>query len=131
LAHSLSAAKRARHALRRRLRNRSVRGAARTQVRDAFPLIAEGPPEAAEVAVRQAVRALDKAAQKGVIHPNNAARRKARLMRKYNVSLAAAAPVEEEAPKPKARGRRTKKQAEPKAVATKPKTRRRKTKDKE
>ncbi len=87
--------------------------------------------EEAEVAVRQAVSALDKASQKGVIHPNSAARRKSRLMTKYNAALAAAALAEEEVPKPKTRGRRTKKQAEPEAESPKPKTRRRKTKDKE
>jgi small subunit ribosomal protein S20 len=39
--------------------------------------------------VQQAVSALDKAAQKGVIHRNNAARRKARLMKLYNEAKAA------------------------------------------
>jgi small subunit ribosomal protein S20 len=43
-------------------------------------LIEENDLEAAEQAVRDATVALDKAAQKGVIHANNAARRKSRLM---------------------------------------------------
>ncbi len=38
--------------------------------------------KSAEEAVQQAISALDKAAEKGVIHKNNAARRKSRLMRK-------------------------------------------------
>jgi small subunit ribosomal protein S20 len=43
-----------------------------------------GRVEEAREAVRQAVSALDKAAGKGIIHKNNAARRKARLMRQLN-----------------------------------------------
>jgi hypothetical protein len=70
--------------------------------------------EEAESAVREAVKALDKAAEKGVIHPNNAARRKSRLMRRYSSATAAqaAAPEPEPAPTPpKRRGRRPKKEA--------------------
>jgi small subunit ribosomal protein S20 len=43
-----------------------------------------GRIEEAREAVRQAASALDKAAEKGIIHKNNAARRKARLMRQLN-----------------------------------------------
>ena len=43
-------------------------------------MIADGDMEAAEIAAKGAVVALDKAAQKGSIHPNNAARRKSRLI---------------------------------------------------
>jgi small subunit ribosomal protein S20 len=42
-------------------------------------------------AVKTAIRALDKAVNKGVLHRNNAARRKSRLMKRYNRALAAAA----------------------------------------
>ncbi len=129
MTHSSSAEKRVRSADRRRLRNRSVRSDTKTHVRQALPLIEGRPTEEAEVAVRRAVSALDKAAQKGVIHPNNAARRKSRLMTKYNAALAAAAapaPVEE-AP-PKTRGRRPKKQEAP-APAPKPTRRPRKSKE--
>jgi small subunit ribosomal protein S20 len=106
-----------RQAEQRRLRNRSVRGVARTQVRKAQPLIAAGRIEEAGDAVRQAVSVLDKAAEKGVIHPNNAARRKSRLMLKYNAaqSIAAAAPAAEAA-KP-ARRATTKKTTPAKAPA--------------
>jgi small subunit ribosomal protein S20 len=65
----------------RRLNNRNVRGAARTAVNQARAAFDEGAPETKE-AVLKAISALDKAAEKGVIHKNNAARRKGRLMKK-------------------------------------------------
>jgi small subunit ribosomal protein S20 len=117
LTHSRSAEKRVRQAEESRLRNRSIRGATRTQIRKALPLIAANRLDEAQGAVRQAVSALDKAAEKGVIHPNNAARHKSRLMLKYNsaVSAAATAAAVEPAAKP-ARGA-TKKAAPAKAPA--------------
>jgi small subunit ribosomal protein S20 len=127
LAKGTSAEKRARRADRRRLRNRSVRSDTKTRVRQALPLIADRRTEEAEVAVRRAVSALDKAAKKGVIHPNNAARRKSRLVLKYNAALAAVPAPEEEAP-PKKRARRSKKEAAP-APAPKATRRPRKGKD--
>jgi len=79
-----------------------------------LPLIGEGRIEEAQAAVREAVSALDKAAEKGVIHPNNAARRKSRLMLKLNSATAtAAAALQEQAAKPARRV--TKKAASPKA----------------
>jgi small subunit ribosomal protein S20 len=51
-------------------------------------LITSGEFEEARVAVTTAISSLDKAAEKGIIHPNNAARRKARLMKKLNQALA-------------------------------------------
>ena len=83
-----SAAKRARQDVRRRERNRGYRSAARTAVKKARVLIEDGDPGAHE-AVRAAAVALDKAAQRGAIHANNAARRKSRLMRHHSKSLAA------------------------------------------
>lgn len=116
MTHSRSAEKRVRQAERRRVRNRSVRGAARTQVRKALPLIEGSHLEEAQGVVRQAVSALDKAAQKGVIHPNNAARRKSRLMIRYNSALStAAAAAAESAAKPARRS--TKKAASSAAPA--------------
>jgi len=110
LTHSRSAEKRVRQAEQRRLRNRSVRGATRTQIRKAQPLIAGGRLEEAEGAVRQAISALDKAAEKGVIHPNNAARRKSRLTLKYNAAQSAAAVAVEAEPPAKPARRATKKE---------------------
>lgn len=83
-----SAAKRMRQNPLRRDRNRSYRSAARTAVKNARELIEGSDPGALE-AVRSASVALDKAAQRGAIHSNNAARRKSRLSRQLNKSLAA------------------------------------------
>jgi small subunit ribosomal protein S20 len=84
LANTKSAIKRLRSAERRRLRNRVFRGRARTAVNKARHLMEQGHTEEAQEAVRAAVVALDKAAQKGIIHKNNAARRKSRLMQQLN-----------------------------------------------
>ena len=69
-------------------RNRSVRSLIRNQVRKAERLIADEQITEAEPAVLTAVRALDRAAKKGVIHANHAARSKSRLVVKYNIAKA-------------------------------------------
>jgi small subunit ribosomal protein S20 len=74
---------------RRRARNKPIRSQVKTYVKKAQELISTGELGAADEAVKQAVSSLDKAAQKGVIHPNNAARRKSRLMKKLNKAKAA------------------------------------------
>jgi small subunit ribosomal protein S20 len=84
-----SAAKARRKSEERHDRNRSIRSAAKTQVRTAAETIAAAPRQSAE-AVRAAVSSLDGAAQRGALHANTTARRKSRLMRKYNVAVAAA-----------------------------------------
>ena len=76
--------KSARVAAKRALRNRPIRASARTFVKKAQDSIAGGGAEAAQADTRAAIKALDKAAQKGVIHRNNAARRKSRLMARLN-----------------------------------------------
>ena len=73
--------KRNRQNLKRRSRNRVYRGSARTYVRKARLAIESGDVDAARAATIQAASALDKAAQKGVLHKNNASRRKGRLMK--------------------------------------------------
>lgn len=80
----MPAEKTARSSERKRIRNRSVRSSTRTGIAAAVILIENGDQEQAPAAVTQAQRALDKAAKRGVIHPNNAARRKSRLMKKLN-----------------------------------------------
>ena len=84
MANSKSAEKRIRVAERRRVRNRPFRSAARTYVKKAELAIASGDQAAAQAAVLEATTTLDRVASKGVIHKNNAARRKSRLMKKYN-----------------------------------------------
>lgn len=83
MANTQSAKKRMRQNEKRRLHNRRYRSAARTYVKRTRNLIAAGELDEAEAVLRQAVSTLDKAARKGVIHPNNAARRKSRLMSQF------------------------------------------------
>ena len=87
MANIKSAEKRWRQSLKRRLRNRAVRTATRTHIKTVNRAIGAGEPS--EDALKLAVRALDKAAEKGIIHPNNAARRKSRLMHRFAAALAA------------------------------------------
>ncbi len=80
MANIQSQIKRNRQNEKRRLRNRTVRGTARTADNNARKAIESGKPETREE-VMKAISALDKAAEKGVIHKNTAARRKSRLMK--------------------------------------------------
>ena len=82
MANIKSAIKRNKQNEKRRIHNRVYRGTARTFVARAKVAIAGKDLEVAEAATLEAVSALDKAAQKGVLHKNNAARRKSRLMKR-------------------------------------------------
>ena len=84
LANTKSAIKRIRTAERRRKFNQIHRSRARTFVKKTRHLIDGGQLEEAEAMALQAVSALDKAAEKGIIHKNNAARRKSRLLKQLN-----------------------------------------------
>ena len=84
---SRSVKKQVRVAERRRLRNKPIRSLCKTNITKAERLIFSGELEAAQRAVTDAITSLDKAAEKEVIHPNNAARRKSRLMKKLNEAL--------------------------------------------
>jgi small subunit ribosomal protein S20 len=83
VANIKSQIKRNRQNDKRRLRNRVFRGTARIAVRSARTAIDSGVPES-KAALVKAISALDKAAEGGVIHKNNAARRKSRLMKAFN-----------------------------------------------
>ena len=82
MANTSSALKRNRQNQKRRLRNRTFRGRARTSVKKARLAMETGNVEEAREATMEAVKALDKAAEKGILHRNNAARRKSRLMKR-------------------------------------------------
>lgn len=86
MANNKAARKRIRVNETKRLRNRPYRSACRTLVKKAEFAIADGDQAVAEEAVVRAVSMLDRTAGKGIIHPNNAARRKSRLMAKYNAA---------------------------------------------
>lgn len=80
--NNAAAEKRMRQEQKRRLHNRSIKSLVKTQITKARNAIAAEAD--AEAAVRAAVSELDRAAKKGVIHRNNAARRKSRLMKQLN-----------------------------------------------
>ena len=82
MANIKSAIKRNKQNEKKRILNRVYRGTARTYVAKARTAIDKKDVEAAKAATLEAMSALDKAAQKGVIHKNNAARRKSRLAKK-------------------------------------------------
>ena len=83
-ARTPSALKRVRQSLRRRAVNRRTRSEAKTLVQRASEIALGRAEGSGPEAVSAAISALDKAAEKGIIHPNNAARRKSRLMTKAN-----------------------------------------------
>ena len=89
MANRKSAIKMIRVAARRTVQNKPVRAEAKTRIDRAEKLITTKPAEAA-AAVTEATSVLDKAAAKGVLHKNNAARRKSRLMKKLNAAQPAA-----------------------------------------
>ena len=68
----------------RQLRNKSTRSLCKTNITKAERFIFSGELELSRKAVLDAISSLDNAAEKGVIHSNNAARRKSRLMKKLN-----------------------------------------------
>ena len=89
MANTKSAQKHMRADERKRVRNLKVRSRVKTFIKKAEQTISTGA-ELTLDSVRQACAELDKAASKGVIHKNNAARRKSRLMAKFNKANAAA-----------------------------------------
>jgi small subunit ribosomal protein S20 len=99
LANIKSQIKRNRQNEKRRIKNRVYRGAARTAVKKSRAAFGTNSLEPSKAAVLEAISMLDKTAQKGIIHKNNAARRKSRLMKRLAVMAPtmtqAAVPVEE------------------------------------
>ena len=99
MANTKSAIKEIRVAERRRVRGKAYRSSAKTKILKAEKLIFSGDVEKGKEAALAAISTLDKAASKGIIHRNNAARRKARLIKKLNQASSA----------PKAEAKETKK----------------------
>ncbi|MBU2608960.1 MAG: 30S ribosomal protein S20 [Chloroflexi bacterium] len=87
-----SAQKQVRVSEKKRLRNKSVRTRCKTEITKAEKLIFSSELESADKAVSTAISALDKAAEKGIIPANNAARRKSRLLKKLNQARGSSAP---------------------------------------
>ena len=81
MANTASAKQRVRNSARKAVFNRLHRSRARTFIKNTRSLIAEKNIDGAKEEIVKAISALDKAAGKGVIHKNNAARRKSRLVK--------------------------------------------------
>ncbi|NLA04985.1 MAG: 30S ribosomal protein S20 [Firmicutes bacterium] len=83
-----SAEKRMRQTVKRTARNRRMKSMVKTTIRHFEEALQEGDHESARDNLKIAVRRIDQAAAKGVIHKNNAARKKSRLTRLFNQSTA-------------------------------------------
>ena len=79
--HTSSAEKRQRQNDKRRLRNRAAKKAIKGQLKNLLDAIKDGSPDVVQTEFKAAVRKLDKAAAKRVVHPNLAARKKSQLAR--------------------------------------------------
>lgn len=90
MANIKSQIKRNRTNEKRHERNKAVRTALKTSTKKVHAAVTEGDAEAAATLAREASRALDKAASKGVLHPRTAARKKSRLAKAANRVAAAA-----------------------------------------
>ena len=84
MANIKSAIKRIRTSERRRVRNAAVRSTVRTSVKSTRTAIEGGQADQARESLLRTIQVLDKAATKGVIHKNTAARKKSRLTRQLN-----------------------------------------------
>lgn len=84
MANTKSAIKRIKQNDKRRLRNRTVRGTVRGHLKRARTAIANEELELAKAEALLTISALDKAQEKGVLHKNNVARSKSRLMKRLN-----------------------------------------------
>lgn len=86
MANIKSQIKRNRQNVQRRERNKSTRSALKTKIKRFTQSVEAGDQRAAQEAYRDAARALDKAAAKGVIHKNKAANKKSRLAKRLTAS---------------------------------------------
>jgi small subunit ribosomal protein S20 len=86
MANIRSQIKRNRQNAKRQERNRAVRTALKTSTKKVRVAAASGDAEAALERAREAARALDKAASRGIVHKRTAARRKSRLARTANAA---------------------------------------------
>jgi small subunit ribosomal protein S20 len=86
LPHSRSAKKRVRQNRSRRLKNRANKTFIKTKSKKLAGAVGEGNVETATTEYKTLVKALDRAARKGIIHPNMAARRKSRLLKRVSAT---------------------------------------------
>jgi small subunit ribosomal protein S20 len=91
--HTRSAKKSVRKNEARKLRNRATKSAIKTQIKKFLDIVKSGSPNTVQAEFKIAVKKLDKAAAKHVIHPNLAARKKSQLAKMVNRKSATAAPA--------------------------------------
>lgn len=84
MANLSSSKKDIRRSEKRRIANQSVKSSIKTYIKKTRVAVAGGDADATKVALTDAIKALDKAAQRGVIHKNQAARRKSRIAKLAN-----------------------------------------------
>jgi len=89
LPNTKTAEKEMRASVRRRARNKATHSQTKTNIRKAEETIASGNLDKAKADITIAISALDKEAEKGKLHRNNAARCKSRLVKKLNKAAAA------------------------------------------
>ena len=88
MANTSAAKKEMRSSARKAVRNRSVKSAVKTRIVRVRRAIQDGAGEGVAELAAVAIASLDRAASKGILHPNNAARRKSRLMKRLNEAAA-------------------------------------------
>ena len=94
MANTKSAIKRIQIAERNRLRNKAYKSVVKTFMKKCLAAVAAGEVAQAELSLRAAYSKIDKAVKRGVLHPNNGARKKARLARKLKQLTASVATVD-------------------------------------
>ena len=90
MAHHASALKQMRQGLKHRARNKQNIAKLKTQVKKLRSALAKGDSEAVKTLLPETVRQIDRAAKKGIVHDNAAARYKSRLTRRVNALSAKA-----------------------------------------
>lgn len=81
---SESAKREMRAAAKKQDRNKTIRTLTKTDVKKAGKVLSSGDVEAAKTSVKEAISTLDRAAEKKILHKNNVARKKSRLMKRLN-----------------------------------------------
>jgi small subunit ribosomal protein S20 len=89
MANTKSSKKDLRRSAKRRIRNQEAKSALKTYVKKVRTNVTASDAETTKEALRQAIKMIDKAAQRGIIHKNQAARRKSRITKQANTVLKA------------------------------------------
>ncbi len=107
MSKSSAAKKAARKSERKKLRNKAILSATKTHITRVEKLVESNDTEGARKEAVVAISALDRTAKQKVMHPNTAARRKSRLMKKLNKTGAAPAAAATKPAASKAKAKKT------------------------